>query len=328
MALRLNSISVTVGVLAGVAPRRLADVARYVLALAVAGSLLGGCSIKRAAVNVVGDAITGGGGVFNSDEDPDLVREAIPFGLKTYESLLAVSPEHEGLLFASAQGFTAYAFMLQREADEADAGDLPAAKKLRARAHRLYLRGRDYGLRGLEAAHPGFTAKLRRDRAAALAETTKDDVRFLYWSGAAWAGALSAAKDDLELIAELPIAGALVGRVLALDEAYERGTAHEFFISFEGSRPGGSAGKARKHYRRALELSDGARASVHVALAEAVVVREQGLAEFRSLIAKALDVDPDRAPNQRVVNILAQRRARWLESRIPDLFLDADIARK
>ncbi len=280
MATRSNPVAVMVGAPgesggtpAGAGRGRLTVLAHGVLALAVAGSLLGGCSIKRTAVNLVGDAITGGGGVFNSDEDPDLVREAIPFGLKTYESLLAVSPEHEGLLFASAQGFTAYAFMLQREADETDAKDLSAAKKLRARAHRLYLRGRDYGLRGLEAAHPGFTAKLRRDRAAALAETTRDDVRFLYWGGAAWAGALSAAKDDLELMAELPVAGAMVGRVLALDETYERGSAHEFFISFEGGRPGGSAGEARKHYRRALELSEGARASVHVALAEAVVVR-------------------------------------------------------
>ena len=285
---------------------------------------LAACSVKRTAVDIVGNAISGGGNAYASDDDPELIREAMPFGLKTYESLLEVSPEHEALLLAAARGFTAYAYLLQGEADPLEATDLARARELRARASRLYLRGRGYALRGLEVAHPGFTAALGEDAAAALAATDADDAAFLYWAGAAWAGALSAAKDDLDLIAELPTAGALVGRVLELDETFDRGAAHEFFISYEGSRPGGSVAQARRHYRRALELSGGLRASVHLALAEAVTVAEQNLAEFRSLIAAALAVDPDRTPELRLVNTIAQRRARWLESRIPDLFVDAD----
>ncbi len=285
---------------------------------------LAACSVKRMAVDIVGDALSGGGGVYMTDDDPDLVREALPFGLKTYESLLDVSPRHEGLLLAAAKGFASYAFLLQKRADPLEATDLAHARELRARASRLYLRGRGYALRGLEAAHPGFTAALRRDAAAALATTDVHDVAFLYWAGAAWAGALSAAKDDLDLIAELPTAGALVGRVLELDETFERGVAHEFFISYEGGRPGGSVAQARRHYQRALDISGDLRASVHLALAEAVTVKEQNLAEFRSLIAAALAVNPDRAPKLRLVNTIARRRAQWLESRIPDLFVDAD----
>lgn len=60
---------------------------------------------------------------------------------------------------------------------------------------------------------------------------------FLYWGGAAWAGALGAGIDDLNLLAELPIAAAMVRRVLELDETYELGAAHEFFVIYEGSRP-------------------------------------------------------------------------------------------
>ncbi len=223
------------------------------LILIIAGLALGACSVKRTAVNIIGDALSGGGGVYASDGDPDLIRETVPSALKTYESLLD---------------------------------------------------GRDW--------------------AAALAMTDGQDVAFLYWAGAAWAGALSAAKDDLGLIAELPTAAALVGRVLELDEAYEQGAAHEFFVSYEGGRPGGSVEKARMHYRRALALSGGTRASVHLALAEAVTIQEQNLAEFRALVAAVRAVDLDQAPQLRLVNTLAQRRARWLELRIPDLFLEAD----
>ncbi len=62
------------------------------LAVLLAAGLLAGCSMKQMAVNMVGDAMAGGGGVYTSDNDPELVYEAIPFGLKTYESLLTPRP--------------------------------------------------------------------------------------------------------------------------------------------------------------------------------------------------------------------------------------------
>jgi predicted anti-sigma-YlaC factor YlaD len=300
---------------------------RLTLALLLAGLtalFLPACSLRRTAVNVLGNALVGGAGVYASDNDPELIRDAIPFGLKTYESLLAVSPEHRGLLLSAASGFTAYAYLLQDEADRLDATDLPRARELRARVTKLYRRGRDYALGRLEVSYPGFTTGLKANLGSTLAMTTKDDVPFLYWAGVSWAGALTAAKDDLDLIAELPIAGALVGRVLELDETYDLGAAHEFFISYEASRPGGSVRLAREHYRRALEISGGQRASVHLALAEAVTIREQNLAEFRALLAATMAVNPDEVLHLRLVNTITRRRALWLETRIPDLFLEAN----
>ena len=64
--------------------------------------LSAGCSIKRIAVNQVGNAPASGGSTFTSDDGPGLVEAAIPFGLKLYESLLAESPRHTGLLLAAA----------------------------------------------------------------------------------------------------------------------------------------------------------------------------------------------------------------------------------
>ena len=115
----------------------------------------------------------------------------------------------------------------------------------------------------------------------------------------------------------------LVNRVLELDDGYDKGAAHEFFISYEGSRPGGSAAKAREHFERALQLSQGQRASVYIALAESVDLPAQNLGEFRSMLDKASSVDPDRAPESRLINTIARERAEWLRTRIPDLFADA-----
>src|SRR5438067_2454096 len=65
----------------------------------------GGCSIKRIAVNKLGNALASGGSTFESDDDPDLVGASLPFALKLMESLLAESPRHTGLLLATVSGF-------------------------------------------------------------------------------------------------------------------------------------------------------------------------------------------------------------------------------
>src|SRR5262249_31267429 len=142
---------------------------------ALLAASLAGCALKRIAVNAVGDSLAESGGVYASDGDPDLVREALPFGLKTIEGLLDEAPDHRGLLLAAARGFTGYAYMLQQESDAVEAGDFAKAHGLRARAGKLFLRGRDYGLRGLELDHPGFRAAALPDSAAALAGPARAD---------------------------------------------------------------------------------------------------------------------------------------------------------
>ena len=58
---------------------------------------LSGCSIKRMAMNEVGNALAGSGTSFASDDDPELVAEAIPFTLKLVESILEEVPDHKRL---------------------------------------------------------------------------------------------------------------------------------------------------------------------------------------------------------------------------------------
>jgi hypothetical protein len=68
------------------------------LALLLAASVGAACSIKKLAINGLADTLAASGDSFASDEDPDLIRDAIPFSLKTIESLLVEVPEHKGLL--------------------------------------------------------------------------------------------------------------------------------------------------------------------------------------------------------------------------------------
>ena len=87
-------------------PRRRSWLRSSVLAGALGVLVLAalGCSAKRVAVGAVADALGGtGGGSFARDDDPELVRDALPFGLKLQETLLETTPDHRGLLRRDGQ---------------------------------------------------------------------------------------------------------------------------------------------------------------------------------------------------------------------------------
>src|SRR5689334_21882787 len=258
----------------------------------VLGLAAPGCSLRRTAANKVGDALAAGGTTFASDDDPELVKAAVPFSLKLMESLLAESPRHEGLLLASASGFTQFAYaFVQQDADELEEKDVHAAADLRTRARRLYLRARNYGLRGLEVHHSGFQQALNKAPAEAVAMTKAKDVPLLYWTAVSWAAAISVSKDNPDLIADIPKAEALIDRALTLDESFDHGAIHSFLITYEMSRRQGSGdpvARSRKHFVRALELSGGQMAGPMVSFAEAVSVQRQDPTEFKSLLERAL----------------------------------------
>jgi predicted anti-sigma-YlaC factor YlaD len=285
-----------------------------------------GCSLQRFAVNRLGDALAQGSSVYAADDDPDLVGQALPFGLKTIESLLAQSPRHRGLLLAATSGFTQYAYaFVQTEADFVEDADLARATALRQRAGRLYRRARGYGLRGLEEVQPGVLAALRSDPQKALSRFGKADVGQLYWTAAAWGAAIALDKTNTELGADLPQVEALMHRALELDEGFGHGAIHDFYIAYEGGRPaagGGSIERARASLVRARLLAGDRRAAPLVSFAETVDVGLQNRIEFEELLKQALAIDVEALPEQRLANVIAQRRARWLLARKDRLFLE------
>jgi hypothetical protein len=142
-------------------------------------------------VSLLGNALAEGIR-YASDEDPGGPRRR-PFGLKTVERC-GRGPRHRG--FCSPRpAVSQYAFaFVQQDADLVEDQDLSRATALRTRARKLYLRARDYGLRGLEADLPSFRDRVRQSRDEALAGARKKHVPLLYWTGLSWFGAISLAK--------------------------------------------------------------------------------------------------------------------------------------
>lgn len=284
------------------------------------------CSVKHVATKSLADALSEQGISFGSDEDPELVGDALPFALKLMESVRDSAPEHRGIHLALSSGFVQYAYgWVLWPANRTEDEDFRHSLEMKRRANRLFLRAYGYALTGLELAAPGFQEARENDPAKALDMLGKENAPQLYWLAAALAMAVGTDLENTDMIQRLPEVGLLLERALALDCDWNDGAIHEALVSYYsavGESLGGGEEKARPHYERALELSGGTRPGVYLAWAEGFSVKRQDRAEFKALCLKALEVDLDERPETRLNGAIMKRRARWLLRRVDDLFLE------
>jgi predicted anti-sigma-YlaC factor YlaD len=273
---------------------------------------------------MVASTLASSGDVFTRDDDLELVGQAIPFGLKLYESLLDSAPRNKDLLIATCSNFTQYgvAYLETEAAVLGEAKHHDEVARLNLRALKLYLRARGYCLRAMDVRFPGIGPKLLTDPVPALAKAKKKDVPLLYWMAASWGSAIGLGLDKPDLVIDMPAVRALAERALALEESWSKGALHEMFISLESlpAALGGSPDRARDHFKRAVELQQGVSPGPYVALAMGVSMPAQDRPEFEKLIAQALAIDPEKDPKNRLVTLVQQRRARALLDHIDTLF--------
>jgi predicted anti-sigma-YlaC factor YlaD len=299
------------------------------LVIVLALILLDFCSIKKMAMNQVANALTapGGGTVFTGDNDPELVGDALPFTIKLYESMMVSIPWHEGLKLRTGSLYIMYAnAFLQSPAEMLPDEEYEKQDFLLNRAKNLYLRGRDIIMDALDKKYAGFSRKMKEKKyEQALAPMKKEDAPFLYWGAAGWLGAYAIEPLDMKIGLTVPGAGAMMDKVLQLDENFEKGAVLDFYVSYYGSMPehmGGDAQKAREYYKKAIKASGGKSTSPHLSLATTVSINEQNYKEFKELLNKVLETDPDADPDNRLVHILNHRKARWLLEHAGDFFVE------
>lgn len=293
------------------------------LVLAAALGLTGCGAIKGAAIKTVANTLAEPGDTFTSDNDPELVRKAVPFALKLYETLLVSVPKNDSLLLAACSGYTGYSYaFVETDADllsETEHHDEIAA--LRDEAELLYLRARDYCLRAMDVRYPGLRQAMDKDAVNAVKRVTKKaDVALLYWTAASWGAAMAVHKDPMLLI-DFPAVRAMAERALALDETYSSGAIHELLLGIDaqGEMYGGSEDKARQHFDRAVRIQEGRMAGPYVSLALSVAMPKGDRAEFETLLEQAAAIDPEQRKSDRLINIIAIRRAKALLARIDEL---------
>jgi predicted anti-sigma-YlaC factor YlaD len=278
------------------------------------------CSINRMAARAAAGALTadGSAGVFTGDSDPELVGQALPFAIKMYEALLAANPGHQKLLLTTGSLFVMYAnAFVQSPADMLPPEEFEARDTGRQRAKELYIRGTTLLYSALDKKYPGFSTAAIQDETLQplLKKCKKGDTGLLYWTAAGGLAAYSIDVLDFDLGARIPEWGAMIQRAYELDPDYSVAALDEFLFLFYASLPeqlGGSKEQAEVHFRRALEKTKGNSAGVYVSYAQSMCVPAQDYEGFKENLEKALAVDVNADVSTRLVNIINQRKARFL----------------
>ncbi len=239
--------------------------------------------------------------VLNQD-DPETVRQGAPAFLLLVDSLIADDPQASTLLQGGARLYVAYAAAFVTDPD---------------RARRLTRRAVEYADRALCVEYPPACSPDARTVSgfeAAVTGAGVAQVPALYTWAIAHAGWIQANGEDWNAIAELPKVEAAMRRVVALDDAYERGAPHMYLGILATLRPaalGGRPEEGRRRFERAIELGDGKNLMGQVQFARhyARLVFDRPLHDQLLKAVLAADVEQ---PGLTLSNTLAKEQARKL----------------
>ncbi len=240
--------------------------------------------------------------------DPETVREGLPAFLLLVDGLVEGSPKNVELLLAGARLYNAYATGFVSDG---------------SRAERLTERALGYGRRAVCAGDRALCDALDRPFepfVSALARSR--DAPLLYGLGSAWAGWVQAHASDWSAIADLPKIRALMERVVAIEDDHDGGGAHAYLGVLATQLPailGGRPELGRRHFERALAISQGRNLMVKVLYAHsyARLVFDRPLHD--RLLTEVLEAELD-APGLTLSNTLARRQARDLLADAEDYF--------
>ena len=233
------------------------------------------------------------------------------------------NPENFQLLFDATSELTMYSYaFLMEKADRKSVLDYHQGKILYKIAQENFIQAKKYGLRGLKLRYPEIDSVIGTTIPKAI-KFTKEDVPILYWTAAAWGGAISASKGDLAFIVELPKVGWILERAIEVDSDWNKGALYLAMISYSMKRTDqtrDSEKLARMFFEKVINASNGNNCSPYVSLAELVSVKNQDKKEFEYLLNKALAIDINNDPDFTLSNTLAQVRSKWLLEQTESLF--------
>ncbi len=303
---------------------------RHFMALLAVLALLSSCSIKKMAVNSMAKNMSGDAtAVFMEDNDPELVGDAFPVILKMMDMMAATAPDNSAVRSSAGSMYVMYGSVyLQGKGAMLPYEEWEAQKELYDRAKKHYRRGYDYIMDALELKHKGFKATFAEGNYDdAFAGFKKEDAADLYWGGAAVLAGVSVDVLDPNFAADRDGAVKMLFKALELDPDFGNGMLDEIMMQYYASMPegmGGSMEKALYHYKHGVELSKDNMVSIHVSYASAICTKNQsqeGYDEFTAELEKVLERDVESVKENRLANIISQRKAAWLLENRDDYFL-------
>lgn len=237
--------------------------------------------------------------ILNS-RDVETVRQGIPAYLLMIDSFLRSSPDNPDLLLAASNLNGSFSIFTS-----GDRAKLLTGKSLDYAARAACIEVKDLC---------GIRSKLFDEFKGTVDRQEVDAVPVMYALAVAWTGWIQSHSDDWNAIAQLGKVKYLMTAVVELEETWDNGGPHLYMGGLETALPdtmGGNIEKGRKHFERALEISDERYLMTKVIFAEqyARLAFDQELHD--RLLTEVLAADPV-VPGMTLTNAVAQERARAL----------------
>ena len=270
--------------------------------------LLGACaSVMQTATNDMAANLSSA--IMNQD-DPETVRDGAPAYLLLLDSFVTGSPNNASMLSAAAELYAAYGVIFVQEPERAD---------------RLTERALSYGQQALCASNEaacGIQDLSFNAFEATLENLDRKDAPSLFTYGLASIAYIKVHAGDWGAMTRLPYVESALNRVLALDPGYKTVQVEHFLAVLNTIRPpalGGNFDAGKKHYERAIALSDGKDLSIYVDYARYYARTLYDRELHDRLLNEVMAADPHQE-GYTLFNTLAQRDARQLLDSADDYF--------
>jgi hypothetical protein len=291
------------------------------LAVSVCLSLGSSACIKQALVNGQIEGTRQASIAFDSIGDWELAYAAAANGIVQFEGMHVLAPDNQDALFMLSKAYAGFGYgFIEDDMEQAeDRGDRTAAEYHKGRAVRAYERSIAYGKelwekRGItgfdeaRASDPGLRAWLDQNF------TEPKDAADLFWASYAWIARAGLLKDDAEAVANLYVAVAMLEKCKALDEAYGGYTVLVALAAYHSRTATAELDEAKVLFDDALAKTGGKSLIVQFNYAKGYACSRADAALYQKLLDEVIAAE-DPAPQWRLTNTIAQRRARrWRDA--------------
>ncbi len=225
---------------------------------------LSSCSFNKMAVS------TSSGLLYSASEEAfatsnfDVLRSGLPGNLILMEGLLSEVPEDQNILVTLTKGYAGLAFAVN-ETDmlNEEWGELKSETG-KSQALFNYTRALNFGLRYLKLHNielSDLLSKMNEPQGIAhLLEkklsSDKKDLDLVLFTAQSLAAIINLQKDNISLVAQLPVAKSMFDWVCMKDPAINYGMCDIFYGAYEAGRPkmlGGNPDKGKEIFMRAIE---------------------------------------------------------------------------
>ena len=172
------------------------------------------------------------------DKQPKVGSSIYSKKIKSIQNKIQISNSSDiDLLQKGVQELTMYSYgFLIEESDRIILDNYSKGKKIENKAHDYFSEAVKYGDLALSKKYENYLNWLTGS-SSILANSELLDLNLLYWTAAAYGGAISSSGGDPAWIIKLPRVGKLLNSIVAIDSSWNNGAALVALISFTMNNP-------------------------------------------------------------------------------------------